>query len=181
MKLLVTLVCSAFFAVANAQNTAIPDSWETLEDTTYHFSLRYPPTWYYKLPGTNTRFFVTSPKENDADKFQENVNCIVRTLASSDIRIKDAEEAVLSTLREKLAKFNLISTTYITWNQAETMRIEYTCEQEAEGTIYPIHMVQYMAVVDGRLFTFTFTSHTSGFAKHIEYANKIFWSQKKKK
>jgi hypothetical protein len=129
MKNLLLLVLS--MAIVNnlrAQQTSITN-WLTQTDTLHDFSFTYPSDWTLKLPGTNTRFFVTSPKETDNDDFRENVNCIARVLEQKNFTIKMAEREIKESLAEKLKDFNVLRLEYFTWNGSETLEIDYTGNQ----------------------------------------------------
>jgi len=163
-----------------AQQTKETTNWLTQTDTLHHFSFSYPAEWTLKLPGTNTRFFVTSPKKTDNDDFRENINCITRVLEQKDFTVKMAEDAIKESLSEKLTDFKLLRSEYITWNGSETLEIDYTCTRESEGTTYYIHILQRMAVIGGTLFTLTFTSEADTYSKYLPTVKKIMQSLKVK-
>jgi len=152
--------------------------WLTQTDTTYHFSFKYPGDWQLKLPGTATRFFVTSYPETDADKFRENINCIVRKIDVADFKIQTAEEAVLKSLSSQLDDFKLIRTDYVKWNDADAMQLEYTATKKSGDIMYNLHMYQQMAIVKGTLFTLTYSSEAKSYEKYIATINKIVESIK---
>lgn len=174
---LVILLCSNLLT---AQKSDIPADWALYTDTAYHFSVRYPADWEFKLKNTNTRFFVTSYKENEEDKFRENINCIVRVLDDKGFSIKTAEDAIKKSLSEKLQNYQLLRTEYLTWNNSETLEIEYTCTQSANDITYSIHMLQRMGVVKGTLFTLTYTAEQKSFSKYIDTVKKVLQSLKVK-
>lgn len=183
MKLLLLSIIS-FFAVNTIQaqntNTPTPTKWLTYLDSGFRFTVQYPSDWEFKKPNTNTRFFITSYKENETDNFRENINCIARRLEQQNFTIKMAEEAIKTSLAEKLTNYHLIKSAYIQWNNAETLELEYTCKQSAEGVEYDIHMLQRMAVIKGTLFTLTFTSETQVYDKYIATVRKVYNSLKVK-
>ena len=164
----------------NAQQNNIPADWALYTDTAYHFSVRYPSDWEFKLKNTNTRFFITSYNENEADKFRENINCIVRVMDDKAFTIKMAEDAIKKSLSEKLQDYQLLRTEYLTWNNSETLEIEYTCTQSANDITYSIHMLQRMGVVKGTLFTLTYTAEQKSFSKYIDTVKKVLQSLKVK-
>ncbi len=163
-----------------AQQNDIPADWSLYTDTAYHFSVRYPANWEFKLKNTSTRFFVTSYKENEEDKFRENFNCMVRVIDDKGFTIKMAEDAIKKSLSEKLQNYQLIRSEYLTWNNSETLELEYTCSQSANDITYSIHMLQRMGVVKGTLFTLTYTAEQKSYSKYIDTVKKVLQSLKVK-
>ncbi len=175
-----TLLLSCCLGIANiifAQQTDTRN-WLVQTDSAYHFTFNRPPGWELKLPGTNTRFFLTSQKENEQDPFRENINCIARVIEQAGFKVSDAADAIKKSLSEKLQDYKLLKSVYSTWNNSETLVLEYTCTQEAGGTIYNIHMLQRMAVVKNTLFTFTYTAEETSYNKFINIVNIVFQSLK---
>jgi hypothetical protein len=161
-----------------AQKNDIPADWSLYTDTVYHYSVRYPANWEFKPKNTNTRFFVTSYKENEEDKFRENINCIVREMDDKGFTIKMAEDAIKKSLREKMKDYQLLRSEYMTWNNSETLEIEYTCTQTANDITYSIHLLQRMGVVKGILFTLTYTAEEKSYSKYIDTVKKVLQSLK---
>ena len=175
-KILFTLfICLDFYSPLSAQNDTDQD-WFVYTDTGYYFHFSYPGDWEFKPRNTNTRFFVTSFKENADDDFRENVNCIARNLGKTGFKINDAEEAIIKSLREKLPDFNLVQSGYSTWNNSSALTLEYTCTQEAEGNKYYIRVLQHMAVVEGTLFTLTYTAKRASYEKYLPAVKKMIGS-----
>lgn len=182
MKAILSLLTVLFISASlSAQQGEQPEGWLTHSDTAAGgFALYYPGDWDLKLPGTSTRFFITSQKESDNDRFRENINCITRELGTKNFDIATAEETIKSSLAEKLTDFKIIKSMYITWNNAKTLRLEYTCVQESSGEKYNIHMLQYMSVINGVLYTFTFTAEDNSYGKYAGTVLKIFRSMQVK-
>lgn len=155
-----------------------PEGWRTQKDSVYNFTFQYPTSWDLKLPGTTTRFFVTSRAENDTDSFRENINCIARQLQQKDFKISDAADDIKSTLATNLKNYILIYSGYSTWNNAQTLTLEYTCTQESNGKKYNLHLQQKIAIVKGILFTFTYTAAADKYDKFLNTITKIFRSVK---
>jgi hypothetical protein len=160
---------------------AAKSQWLTQTDTAYNFSFQYPVGWQLKLPNTNTRFFVTSYTENDEDNFRENINCMVRKMEQPDFKIISAEEAIINSLKTKLSDFNLIKSGYAKWNNVDALQLDYTATQKNGEVTYNLHLFQQMAVVNGQLFTLTFTSEKNSYTKYFETISKIIESIKVKK
>ena len=160
------------------KNYSDTTKWLSYTDTAYQFSFKYPSNWQLKLPNTNTRFFVTSYTENDADNFRENINCIVRKLDEQNFDIKTVETAVKESLAEKLKDFKLLSSGYIKWNNVTALLLDYTATTESNGVTYKIRIRQQMAVLNDNLFTITYTAETASYDKYLPAIKKIIQSLK---
>ena len=152
--------------------------WLSYTDTAYQFSFKYPSGWQLKLPNTNTRFFVTSYTENDADNFRENINCIVKKLEQKNFDIKTVEDAVKKSLSEKMKDFKMLGAAYVKWNDAETLVLDYTATSEANGVIYKVRIRQQLAAVNDNLYTLTYTAEVDSYNKYIGIITKIIDSLK---
>jgi len=167
----VFLTGSSVIAQINNGNRTI---WKTHYDSLYNFSLQYPGDWEFKLPTEKSRFVVKSYKENEADSFRENVNCIARKIDEKGFVIKDAEDAIKKALSEKLTDYELISSEYIKWNKADALQIKYTCTQQSGDQKYSIKIFQQVAVVNGVLYTLTFTAEAVNYGKYASAVNKMY-------
>jgi hypothetical protein len=178
MKVLFSAICLFFLLQLQAQTTQPPTGWKSHRDSAYGFTFIYPTDWDLKLPGTNTRFFLTSKLENDSDQFRENINCIARGLQQKDFKISDATEEIKKSLSENLKDYHLIRSGYSNWNNSQLFTIEYTCTQESNGKKYSIHLLQHIAVVKSILFTITYTADVASFSKYESTVDKVFKSLK---
>ena len=181
MKKIFSLLAGIFIlANLQAQQPVIGTHWYTHTDSAFHFSFIYPENWKLKPPSATTRFFVTSPKETDNDIFLENVNCIARVIEQKGFTIKMAEAAIEGSLAEKLKDFKLVRKEYSTWNNSETLEIEYTCTQKTGDKTYNIRILQRMAVINDTMFTLTFTAEVNMYKMYLPTAKKIMESLKVK-
>ena len=162
--------------MAQVNNSGVTVKWKTHTDSLYNFRFQYPTDWEFKLPGTNTRFFVTSYIENDADRFRENVNCIARKLNQKNFVIKDSEEEIKTSLANKLKDYKLISSGYIKWNNTDALQLHYTHTQQSGDETYYVRMFQQVAFVNGTLYSLTFTSEAANYSKYETAVNKMYSS-----
>lgn len=182
MKNILALLWGIFsFVVSGAQTgNAAKAEWIMQQDSLYNFSFQYPGNWQLKLPGTSTRFFVTSYLENDSDNFRENINCIVRKLEDTAFAIRSSEAAIKQSLSSKFSSYKLIKSGYIKWNNTDAFFIEYTCLQKSGDVEYNTHMYQQLAVVKGLLFTLTYTAENISYGKYEAVVKQIIRSVKVK-
>lgn len=150
--------------------------WLSHTDTARHFSFSYPKDWTLKLPGTQTRFFVTTQEENDSDDFRENLNCIVKEAPGFKPGIPATAAALKETLKERMNNFMLIDTAYIKWNNVQALRLSYRFTITENDKEFPVEIMQQMAVLNGILYTFTYTGKPGSFTKFLPLAKKIIQS-----
>ena len=180
MKIIIALLSGLLaFAASNAQTgNAVKTRWIKQQDSSFNFSFQYPADWQLKLPGTNTRFFVTSYLENDSDNFRENINCITRKLEDTGFSIRSAEAVIKESLATNFSNFKLIKSGYVKWNDTDAFYIEYTCLQKTADTEFETHMYQQMANAGGLFFTLTYTAESKSFSRYEAVIKKIIQSVK---
>ncbi len=155
-------------------------NWIVQTDTAYNFSYKRLPDWVLKLPATKTRFVLTTPLESETDQFKENLNCLVRLVEDKTFKISDAEGSIKTTLAKQLQNFNLLNTKYSKWNNAESLLLDYTCTKESEDKTFNIRINQHLAIVNGILYTFTFSSEENSFSKYSSTVTAVLNSFKAK-
>ncbi len=177
MKNIITLfTCLLIAAVLQAQtgNT----KWLTQEDSLFHFTYQYPENWTLKLPGTQTRFFVTSKPENENDNFKENINCIAKDLNVPNFNIKDEEANLKESLKSQMPDFKLLASSYKKWNGTDALCIDFTTTQKSGDNTYYIRIYQQVAVLKGILYVLTYTAETGTFSKYWDTVSTIMLSVK---
>lgn len=180
MKKYFLAFCLFIAFAANAQNGNAPVQWLTHTDTAYNLTIQYPSNWQLKPPNTKTRFFITSYPESDADNFRDNLNCIIPSPVEKTTTIQMAEKDITETLSGNLPDFKIINSGYSTWNNVTAYEIEYSCSQESGGTTFYLHILQKVAIINGKLYALTFTSEDEFFKKNIGTVRKMIESFKVK-
>lgn len=177
MKTLLMITVIAALAAATISLAADRTGWNKHTDQVHRFTFEYPAGWTLKLPETDTRFFVTSPSENEADRFWENVNCIARKLDAPDLDLKAVEEAVLASLSKTRKDYALVMLDHPPWNQCPSLEVVYTfTAQTPSGDSFQVKILQRVAVVKGTLFTITFTSEQRSYDAFVDTARGVIES-----
>lgn len=178
MKILILIasLLIAFFVSAQPGNTEV--KWLTHTDSAYKLSIQYPSDWELKPPKTKTRFFITSYPESDKDNFRENLNCTVPSDIGKNTTIQMAEEDILKTLPQSLGDFKIVQSNYSKWNNVDAYEIEYTCTQTNNDVTYHLHMLQKIAIINGKLYALTYTSMNDSYEKYINTIRRMFESFK---
>ncbi len=133
------------------------ENWQVFTDTAGHFIARYPADWTNKIKEGN-RVFFTSPSENAADNFFENVNISVTSNPAygTTVKIKDLFPAVIEQIKPSFKDFTLESQRFFTWNNAEACEITYT--GIVGSAVSKLRFNQWFSFHNRKLFTVTYTS-----------------------
>lgn len=175
MKSFYTAIFFAFiFLNGTAQQSQ--SSWLSHVDTAKHFSFRYPENWTLKLPGTDARFIVTSPRENNSDDFRENLNFLVREAPGFKTGVPTSAAALKEALQLRRNNFVFIDSAYVKWNNVQALRFTYSFTSTENSKEFPIEMMQQLTVLNGVLFTLTYTAKAGSFTKFLPVINQIIQS-----
>jgi hypothetical protein len=154
------------------------EQWQYINDSVYHFTIAYPTSWTLKQPGTNTRFFFTSPLETANDIFRENLNCIARKLDIPGFSVFTAEQTIKERLNESIKDFKLISTLKSKWFGADALELIYTRTSESDGVKYLLKIYQKIAAIGDVMYTFTYTAEEKQYTVFDPTIKKIMESFK---
>ena len=156
-----------------AQDPAMA-GWKTFTDTAGKFTAKYPGTWKNKIKEGN-RVFFTSPADNEADQFYENININVsQNPGYATVKIKDMFPAVTEQLKPAFRDFNSESQRFFKWNNMDACEIIYTGYNKIDESI-KVRMTQWFCFFKTRLYTVTFTAAADN-QTHTPTAKKIMGS-----
>ena len=162
------MTCSVFFAAAllfsivcSAQ-TVSTRGWSRFVDTAGKFTASYPPEWTNKIKAGN-RVFFTSPAENAADNFYENINISVTQDPSfgTTLKIQDAVPNVLEQLQKALIEFKLETQKEFKWNGNDAVEIVYTGKNKNMDDDTRVRLVQWFCFYKKRLYVLTYTEEAN--------------------
>ncbi|MGG9964470.1 hypothetical protein [Ferruginibacter sp. SUN106] len=154
----------------------LAQEWKIFNDTACAFTAKYPATWTKRMNETK-RVFFTSPAENAADSFYENVNVnmIKNTAYGTTVKIKQAIPAVLDNLVKSVDNFTKLTERYFKWNDGDACELIYTCN--AKNSALSLRVIQWFGFSKGRMYTATYTA-LAGNTSNAEPAQKILDSIK---
>lgn len=131
-------------------------TWKKQVDTRYFYSVTVPPNWNFRFQDNEgTRFFVTSAKETEDDRFVQNINLQARKGAPSG-KFKDYVNQNLNSVKSAVGEFEEISSRFFKWNGREAFEIEYT--GKIEQVPYRLHWKQRYIFHRGATLVFTYTA-----------------------
>jgi hypothetical protein len=125
------------------------------------YKLQYPASWAIdtsKKMGAD--FFILSPRENDTDKFQENVNLLVQDLTGQNIDLDKYAEITERQIREMAIEGTIYeSKKIIKPDKSEYYKMVYGMTQG----IFKLKVEQYYFIKKDKAFIMTFTAESSKF------------------
>lgn len=153
MKSLLLLICLVFFSLSvSAQDK----TWKKRADTRYFYTISVPPDWKFRFQDEDgTRFFTSSARESDDDRFVQNINLQARKGAGSG-KFRDYVNLNLNAVKTSIGEFEEISSRYFKWNGRDAFEIEYT--GKIEQVAYRLHWKQRYIIHRGATLVFTYTA-----------------------
>ncbi len=176
MKSIATIIFSLLCGIVFGQQTNIAQNFKLYTDNKNGFSIKYPDTWNIRIPDSteNAKLFLRTPKEDDADTFIENINIITKTLGNVKISMEDIQTSIKKSLAAKLKNYQLLKDEIFGFKSADAYQIEYTCTKSSEGKEIDIIICQRLMLLEGKLFTLTYTGVVNGSKKLYNNALAIF-------
>ncbi len=167
-------------AVIKPAATAKPvvQEWLSHTDAANNITVKYPTNWTLKTTNEKAVFMVTSPVENDSDKFKENLNVIVRELPNGGegVKMQDIADAVESKIPTAVDNFVLYYSKTIKWLGMDAREVSYGGNSKSGGMA--VGFIQRIAINKGRLVLATYTCEGGRDDVYKETALKIIGSMK---
>lgn len=149
-----------------------PLNWEKHENYALKFTVYYPPGWTLSNQGNpNLVFNISSPKVDEYDYIQENVNLIVQVVPEGT----DAA-TYLAQLEQKatnqLVNIEKVSAEPTVFKGFDAMASTYT----AYVNEIRVKWNQYVWVVDRRAYLLTYSAEITQYEAYKDFANEIIKS-----
>ena len=98
--------------------------WKTFNQADILFTAKYPASWVNKVK-EGKRVFFTSPAENEADVFFQNININVTTNPEfgTSLKVKDVVQDIVDKVQQSFNEFNEESRTALKWNGIDAFEI----------------------------------------------------------
>lgn len=177
MKSLPTLIWillfTSFFTACDEKPAYQPPiNWEKHENYVLKFSVYYPPTWTLTNQGNpNLVFNITSPKVDEYDYIQENVNLIVQVVPDGT-----DPASYLTQLEEKatnqLVKIEKVSAEPTVFKGMDAMTSTYT----AYVNDIRVKWTQYLWINNHRAYLLTYSAEITQYEAYKDFANEIIKS-----
>lgn len=169
---LVLLVTSMFTACEEKPAYHPPLGWEKHENYVLKFTVHYPPGWILSNQGNpNLVFNITSPKVDEYDYIQENVNLIVQVVPEGT----DAA-SYLTQLEEKatsqLVNIEKVSAGPMDFKGFDAMTSTYT----AYVNDIRVKWTQYLWIKERRAYLLTYSAEITQYEAYKDFSNEIIKS-----
>lgn len=148
------------------------DGWQKHENYTHKFTIYYPPSWKFSNQGNpNLVFYVSSPKKDEYDYVQENVNMIAQSVAA-----ETTLENYIAEL-EKKAGGQLQNVTKTTDEHLDFKGFDaiYGVYQASVNDIQ-VKWDQYAWLNNGQVFILTYSAESSQYEAYKETAFEVIES-----
>lgn len=132
--------------------------WKSFSDSSFKFTVSYPDNWEKKIK-EGDKLFLTSPQDNEDDKFRENIN--VSTTYNADFgttyKIEELSPDVITELKSSLNEFTQESIREFKWNKMDAFELKFTCVTKADKPI-KARIIQWFCFYRQQLFLVTYTA-----------------------
>ena len=160
-----------FFTSCSAQEMKV------FESESYQTS--YPINWT-KQQKQSAVFFL-SPKENEKDLFQENVNVIIQDLSSQPMTLEDYTNLTKNQITQALGSSAIESVKDINFAGQQAKEMVYTMPKNPiQGRNQNLKLRQIWFIKGNNAYLLTYTAQSSEYDKFLETAKAIFDSFKLK-
>ena len=132
--------------------------WKTFNQADILFTAQYPASWVNKVK-EGKRVFFTSPAENEADVFFQNININVTTNPEfgTSLKVKDVVQDIVDKVQQSFNEFNEESRTALKWNGIDAFEITYTGNTKSEN-VTSVRITQRICFYKTRLYLVTYTA-----------------------
>lgn len=154
------------------------EKWIEYSEGNYEIS--YPESWAKQQKATAT--FFLSPKENEKDLFQENINVIVQDLSSQPMTLEEYTNLTKNQIKQALGSSAIESVKDINFSGQQAKEIVYTMPKNPmQGRNLNLKLRQVWFIKSNNAYLLTYTAQNSEYDNYLETAKGIFDSFKLKK
>lgn len=134
------------------------------------FKISYPSAWRVDTSGTmNSKVFFFSPLEGPEDKFSENLNVMVQSLAGQLIDIQKYKEISEQQIKVMFSDGKMVESKVVNANGRE----EYHLAYEFSQGIFRLKVLAICFIQNDNAYLATFTSEASKFDRYRPTAEKM--------
>jgi hypothetical protein len=140
-----------------------------------NYKIQYPNTWTIDTSRKmGAEFFIYSPKENENDKFRENVNFIIQDLNGQNIDLDKYAQITEQQIKDLATDGKIYDSQKIKTAESEYYKMTYGMTQG----IFKLKIEQYYFIKDEKAFVITFTSELDKFEAFKSVGEQILNSFK---
>ena len=153
------------------------EKWIEYSENNYEIS--YPESWTKQQKGT--AIFFLSPKGNEKDLFQENVNVIVQDLSSQPMTLEEYTNLTKNQITQALGSSAIVSVKDLSFSGQQAKEMIYTMPKNPmQGRNLNLKLRQVWFIKGNNAYLLTYTAQSSEYDNYLETAKGIFDSFKLK-
>lgn len=145
-------------------------NWNEYVDNINHYKLKYPDKWTKQAMPNGIAFL--SPKENEKDMFQENVNMILQDLSQQPMNLEQYTELSKKQITENFGASALVSMKATTLAGQEAKELVYNMNYQGRK----LKLKQYWFIKGNTAYLFTYTAEPSQYDKYEKTATELIRS-----
>lgn len=143
----------------------------TYQNAANKLSIQYPRTWKKQEQIMGLLVMFLSPKESNADKFQENLNILVRPLARP-ATLAEATKLGTQQMKEIISDFKLISSKTTTLGNKRANQIVFTGKQGK----FNLKWMQTYTIKNNKIYVLTYTAEVGKYSSFLGTIQKTIAS-----
>ena len=149
-----------------------PINWQTYTDKINHFTIKYPDGWEQRT-AVNTVGFL-SPREDDKDLFQENVNLMLQDLSQKPMTVDQYTELTKKQVIDNLGASAIISLKNITLSGQQAKEFVYNMDYQGRN----LKVKQVWFIKGNTAYLFTYTAHKDKYEEYLDLGTQTINSFK---
>jgi serine/threonine-protein kinase len=143
------------------------------------YEIAFPESWAKQQKGTAT--FFLSPKQNEKDLFQENINIIIQDLSSQPMTLEDYTNLTKQQVIQAFGSSAIVSIKDLNVAGQQAKEMVYTMPKNPiQGRNQNLKLRQLWFIKGNNTYLLTYTAQSSEYDKFLETAKAIFDSFKLK-
>jgi len=135
------------------------------------YKLQYPSSWTVDTSKRmGPEFFIFSPRENDTDRFQENVNLLVQDLTGQNIDLDKYAKITEEQIKELAIEGTIYESKKIFKpGKSDYYKMVYGMTQD----VFKLKIEQYYFIKNDKAFIMTFTAELNKFDSFLPAGEQI--------
>ncbi|HMO31517.1 MAG TPA: PsbP-related protein [Lacibacter sp.] len=140
------------------------------------FTIGYPGNWTFNDKAESAVLQITSPKENDADEFRQNLNLQIEDMSGKSTTVDQYVKTNMDAVKGLIKGYSEVSSMFFNRNGSRAYEVVYKGKY-GEMT-YDIKIRQLFTIVNSKAYILTYVSKADERDAFETTANRIFNSFK---
>jgi len=145
-------------------------NWNEYVDNVNNYKIKYPDKWTKQSMPNGIAFL--SPKENEKDMFQENVNLMLQDLSQQPMNLEQYTELTKKQVTDNLGASAIVSLKATTLAGQVAKELVYNMNYQGRS----LKLKQYWFVKENTAYLYTYTAEPSKYDKYETTATELIRS-----